>query len=369
MSKLAIKNLLQERLRLFVSVGGVAAAIVLVLVLEGVFAGSSEQLVAYIERSDADVWVMQEGVSNMHMATSVLPRTLQAPLASLPEVADAVPILYASNLIEVGGKQSFSYIVGIPPGAERGGPWAMRVGVAIPGPGEVVLPEVMVRAEGLTIGDQVTILDRPFTVVGLSEGTFSLANSVTFVAYEDMEDILAMPGTASYFLVRGAEGIAPQDLSAAVQSALPGVHAMLREELADNDRVMVNQMGVDVIRVMSFIGFAVGVLVVGLTVYTATVRRIREYGVVKALGANNGQLLRLVLIQTVAIALLSFGAAVALAYLLIPVLGYLAPEVPLLYPAGSLATWGAAIMLVALLAALLPAYRIAQVEPAVVFKE
>lgn len=369
MGKLAIKNLLQERLRLLTSVGGVAAAVVLVLLLEGVFAGSSEQLAAYIEHSGADVWVMQGGVSNMHMATSVLPESLVDQLGRTPGVARATPILYANNLVRTGDQQWFSYVVGVPVGATRGGPWAMRAGRPIPGPGEAIVPEIMMRKASLRIGDTVTILDRPFEVVGTSEGTFSLANSVTFISYGDMEAVLAAPGTASYILVEPAPGTDSQGLADSLRRAFPGTNALTRLQLADNDRLLVKQMGIDIIRVMSVIGFVLAVLVVGLTTYTSTVRRSREYGVVKALGAGYERLLILVAIQTLALTMLSLGVALMFAYGLIPILGVFVPEVPIRYPVSALITWGLLMGAIAFLAALLPAYRIARLEPAVVFKE
>jgi putative ABC transport system permease protein len=245
----------------------------------------------------------------------------------------------------------------------------MGAGDPAPGPGEAVLPELLMRKAGLDIGDSITILDRPFTVVGLSDGTFSLVNSVTFIAYGDMETVLAAPDAASYILVEPTPGTDAASLAAQLQEEVPGITAMTRAGLADNDRDLTRQMGVDIIRVMSFIGFVVGVLVVGLTTYTATVRRSREYGVVKALGATRGRLLYLVAVQTLALTMFSFALALAVAYALVPLLSLVVPEVPLRYPVASLATWAGLMVVVAFLSALLPAYRIGRVEPAVVFKE
>lgn len=369
MIHLALKNLFLERARLLVSVGGVAAALFIVLLLEGVFAGSTEQLVAYLERSDADVWVMQEGVSNMHMSTSVLPSALEGSILGVPGVEGVTPILYASNPIQAKERRWFSYIVGLRHGAERGGPWAMQEGVAIPGPDQAVISDVLARKGGIDLGDSVTILGRQFRVAGLSKGTFSMANTVTFISYRDMEELLASPEVASYFLVRAQSGVAPEDLAEHIRQTVPGVNALTREAFTASDRSMSRQMGVEVIQVMSFIGFVVGVLVVGLTVYTATVRQAREYGIAKAVGAKNRQLLGVVMLQTLTIALLGLGLAVALAYLARPLVQVLVPEVPLAYPASGLVRLGLASLAIAALASLSPAYRISRVEPAMVFKE
>jgi len=67
---LARKNLLQDRRRAVLAVGGVAASLVLVLVLDGVFAGAMHQVNAYMRNSPADVFIAQRDVRTMHMTQS-----------------------------------------------------------------------------------------------------------------------------------------------------------------------------------------------------------------------------------------------------------------------------------------------------------
>lgn len=49
--------------------------------------------------------------------------------------------------------------------------WVMQKGVALRG--EAVIPTVLARLTGITLGDTVHLTGRPFVVVGLSEGTYS----------------------------------------------------------------------------------------------------------------------------------------------------------------------------------------------------
>lgn len=65
-----LKSLTAEPVALLVSIAAAGSAFLLVLFFEAVYAGEAEQIVAYVSHADADVWVMQRGVSNMHMATS-----------------------------------------------------------------------------------------------------------------------------------------------------------------------------------------------------------------------------------------------------------------------------------------------------------
>jgi putative ABC transport system permease protein len=56
----------------------------------------------------------------------------------------------------------------------------------------------------------------------------------------------------------------------------------------------VDETFLPIVSVLVVIGFVGGVAVIGLTIYTATMEKSREYGVLKALGASNGRLYRIV---------------------------------------------------------------------------
>ena len=62
---LARRNLLADRRRLAASVVGVGLAVMLILLLEGMWAGIRSQSRAYSERSGADLFVLQPGVRDL----------------------------------------------------------------------------------------------------------------------------------------------------------------------------------------------------------------------------------------------------------------------------------------------------------------
>ena len=162
MYRWSLKSLLAEPLRFIAGSLGVASAFTLVIFFQAVFEGESRQIVAYIQNTDADVWVMQDGVSNMHMASSMLWDWKVDRIAGMPGVKDVTSILYMNTVMSAGGKQWFSYIVGLDPDATRGGPWAMTLGKPLPGPGEAVIPDVIARLTGIGLGGNISIMDGNF---------------------------------------------------------------------------------------------------------------------------------------------------------------------------------------------------------------
>ncbi|MBI4219930.1 MAG: ABC transporter permease [Chloroflexi bacterium] len=369
MLRLMWSDLTSEPLRLAVTVAGVAGALVLVLALGGLFEGTSEKIVTYPQRSGADVWVMQEGVSNMHMATSILPQSYGEAISTVDGVEQATPILYVSGVVEAEGQRWFSYVIGIREGEPNGGPWDVAQGRAVPDPGGIVVPDVFARQAGFGLGDRLTILGASFRVDGITRGTYSMANSLTFVPFEDMARLLSAGPTVSYYLVKAGDGVDPQGLATRLESAVAGTNAMTTEDFVASDRVMARQMGADIIQVMTLIGFVIGVGVVGLTMYGATVSHAREYGVVKALGATNRRLIGVVVLQAVAMIALGFGFAIGLALLLRQALPLMASDLAVSYPGALIGRVAVAAGVMAVVSSVLPAWRIPRLEPVIVFKE
>jgi putative ABC transport system permease protein len=105
-------------------------------------------------------------------------------------------------------------------------------------------------------------------------------------------------------------------------------------------------------------------LVIGLTVYSVTRDRSREYATLKALGLTRGALLRLVALQAGALALVGtvFGFLLALAAA--RGVSALAPKYLIaLGPRDALAMTAAALLF-ALVAGLVPARYLANLDPA-----
>ena len=70
---IARKNLFSERIRLAISVGGVALSVFLIGILLSLYRGWDEKVGEYVEMVPADLWVAAEGTTDFIQAASVLP--------------------------------------------------------------------------------------------------------------------------------------------------------------------------------------------------------------------------------------------------------------------------------------------------------
>lgn len=363
------RTLVSGRGRMTLSVGGVALALILIIALDAVFLGAERQSTRYIDHAGADIIVSQTGVRTMHMAASTLPAEVVAPVGDIPGIASVTPVLFASDIIAVGDTRASAYIIGLPPDATTGVAPAVASGAAMPGPGGAVIDEGLVDAAGLDLGDTVTILGRSFRIDGLSRGTAGLVNSVAIIPLDDFADLRGGGQAVSYLFVQLAPGASTEAIAERIMATLDGVTVQTLEQFAKEERLLIRDMGTSVIAVMNVLGFTVGLAVMALTVYLAIVSRRSEFGMLKAVGAGNGQLYRLVILQALGSVGFGFIAAVAITAglsLLLPVVG---STVTLAFGSGSLLRTLVASLVIAGLSALLPIRVIAGLDPAMVFRK
>ena len=375
MMRLAFHNLFQSKARLAISVGGVALALMLILALDAILTGVEARVTAYIDNSGADLFVAQKDVRNMHMASSSLPEGVVDRVRRVPGVRSASPVLYMTNVVEAGQEQGLVYVIGLPPGAagaspggDTGGPWKVLEGKAQPLPGEVVVDRGMAERMGVGLGDEVKVLGRPLKVAGLSGETASLTNSIAFITMQDFRAALGTSGVVSFVLVRAQPGEEPENLAQRIEAQVGGVTAQTREEFARQERVVIRDMSTDLVTIMNLIGLVIGLAVMSLTVYTATLSRLREYGVLKAVGARNGHLYRAVLAQTLYSVGFGLAAGVAFTLLLSALAPNLGSNLYLQVSGESLLRVGVASLVIAGLSALLPVRQIVGLDPAAVFR-
>ncbi len=365
MVPLARRNLFQERRRAVLAVAGVAVALLLVLVLQGIFAGAMRQVTAYIRHSPADLVVSQRGVRTMHMSASALSPDTVARARAVPGVAWAAGIDFTTVVVGSASGRQLSYVIGYDPTDRRGGPRRLSRGRA-PGRGEAVLDEIAAKQLHVGLGGRVQALGAAFTVSGLFRGGTSIVNTTTFVT---ADDFARLRGPAvSYVLVGARAGTKPDELARTLAATLPATTVQSRAEFARQEARIVSDMSADIMRIMAAIGFAIALAVVGLTLFTVTLAKLREYGVLKALGARPRRLAAVVAGQAVWSVALSLVVAVALALLVGAVVGRLTPTVQLVVEPADVLRVGLGGLVVGALGAILPLRRVLRVDPASAFR-
>jgi len=368
MTYLAFRNLIQHKFRLLLSIGGVALAIMLIVLLNGFLSGIYVQITAYLDNTPADLVIAQDGVTNLLSATSILPDEVENLARGVAGIEQITPIVSQFVILDIHDKKVVAYLVGYEP-EFGGGPWEMAAGRPPQKEDEIVLDWVMAQEHGFGLGDTVELLGEEFTVVGLSDGTNSWMASFIFIEKRAAENLLMIPDGSSFILVTLKPGADQKTVLDRLKRRLRDMEIVTSQTMKQNDLNLLVEVFAIPLRMMVSIAFAVGTAILGMVIYTATVERQREYGVLKAVGTKNYLLYWLVTIQGLITAITGVVIGIGLAWLAAAWIMEVSPKfLVVLEPQPVLITALVGLQM-GLLAAILPARQVARLDPADVFRK
>jgi len=118
--------------------------------------------------------------------------------------------------------------------------------------------------------------------------------------------------------------------------------------------------------ITAFLGFLVGTAIAGQTFYNFTLENLKQFGALKAMGATNGRIVGMILLQALVVGLLGYGLGTGLAALF----GERTKggELAFYTPWQLLPITGGAVVLICVLASLVSVRKVIVLEPAVVFR-
>lgn len=374
MLRLTLRRLRHQPSRTLLTCVALGGVIALLLVLAGFERGLEAQLRRIALDRGADLILVQAGTSNMTGARSVLPQAARAQAESVPGVAAAHPLTGIPVIYEQAGRRTPVFVL---VHDSVGGP--RRLTSLRPGAPErgIVLDESLARRYGLLPGDTFRVSDFPFEVQGVAKGAAALFTPFAFIRYDALidfyleadlaEDISAFP-LLSFLLVRLHPGADREAAARALEAAVPDADVHSPEALAASDARLGTAMFGSVLDLLKSVGTLIGMLVVAMLLFSSVTGRLRELGILKAIGFPNPMLFRLVLAE--ALILMAAAAPVGL-FLAWAIAGLVHAFVPLYlilpFAPASLAGSLALCILFALLGALLPARWAGRIDPARVF--
>ncbi len=358
----ARRNILADRRRLAISTLGVGLAVALILLLEGLWGGVLAGISAYPDRVGASLFVREPGT--MVLTEGAVPLSAVASIRAIPEVQRADPVIAKFAILDLHGTKEALSVIGFGPGA-MGGPWEITAGRTVEAGGEVVIDQSLAADHGVGVGDTFAVQGQPFRVVGLSSRTRTFTGGgFVFVSLESAERLFGESRTATFILVRTSS---PASVEQAIGQRI-GLAVDPPASIAAGEREVYAGILGRVFNLMILIAFAAGTLIVALTVYSGVADRLREYGIAKAMGASRRRLFRMVAGQTLVLATLGTLEGFVLFAVGSRVLVSYRPQFPSSLTFGAVGGMMIAAGVMALLAAIVPTYRVARLDPASVYR-
>jgi putative ABC transport system permease protein len=322
--------------------------------------------VAYIHETDVDVWVTGEGADSFFTPSLLFAGKL-VEVGQVQGVDQVKPLIGRALKIKKGEEGWDSYVIGFDAGAP-GGPVKVSKGSGTPAIGEIVIDDVLARVSGLKIGDEITAGVRHLKVVGISKGGNLVLAQLSFVNNEEAKALLGVAGAVNFALVTADPGVDGEDLAAKIDGEVTSVDALDSGLFASNSQKVLQRSVIPILLVIVFIAIVVGTVVVGLTVYTAVIEKEREFGILKAVGVPARELIRIVLEQSLATGLLGFVAGVVLAVVVSRVASAVIPQIVTSFRLSDIALVLAATVVMTIVAAVVPLYRVLRVDSLSVFR-
>jgi len=373
---LILRQLLYAPFRTFLTCVAVASALAVILLLEGFQSGLLIQLRNVSLDRGADLIVAQKGVSNFIASRSLLPQVTREIVEGIDGVKGAHPITSVPVIYERPGyRKSPIFFVVYDTG---GGPTNIIKGKKAASPRDIVIDESLAVIYDLDIGDSFIVADFEFRIAGIAEQSSALFTAFAFISYDDMidfffdsdlvGDISNLP-LLSYLLVELHSGADRHNVAAEIERLESEADVFLPEDIAANDVALGEALFGPVLGVLIGAGYIIALLVVGMIMFAAVHARMRIYGVMKALGFSNRFLNREIILESLAVVVLSFPVALALAQLGAWIIELRIPLylVPIFEPVPLMRTFVAAIVL-GIIGAYLPYRFIARLDTAIVFR-
>jgi putative ABC transport system permease protein len=231
-----------------------------------------------------------------------------------------------------------------------------------------VLPDG--REVPLKIGDTMELNDRRATVVGICRNTRTFQSQpVVYTTYS--RATLFAPRERkmlSFVLAEAKPGEDPKAVCRRIEQ-VTGLTALTRDEFKwKTMKYFLRYTGIPInIGIGVIMSFLVGTAIAGQTFFSFTLDNLRHFGALKAMGASNGQLLRMIMLQAVVVGCVGYGLGVGAAAMVGFAFGG-RTELAFRLLWQSLTITGGTVVIICVLASVLSMRKVVKLEPAIVFK-
>lgn len=373
MIPVARRLLFRNRGAATVTVFGVAATVSLLLFLFAVHEGVKDGSTRYVRTADVDIWVSQKNSDNILKSSSFLPAATAQRIAAIEGVGGASPLLRVITKGEIGGKRTSTlFVLAFDPATRLGAPRTVVEGTSELRPRELVLDRSFARKYDLGVGGALDIQGKRFRVAGISEGTNPLVSQFAFARLDDASTLLGLRDVASFIVVRvkDARSAEARERSLVAKRIRAAFSDLAVHESPDFVRFHEDEMNSGVLPVFfsaAVFAAAVGALLVALMLYQSILERREDYATLKAIGAGQRYLLRLVMSQALLVTAIGCIAGAAVTALVTPLILQAVPALAIRFTAVLLWVFPGALA-IGTVAAIVPVRLLRRIYPAEVFR-
>lgn len=274
-----------------------------------------------VDNSNGDIWVVDAKTSDANTLGKLDVRIVRE-VRSIEGVASAYGLVLANGTVvfpngksvpvTLIGSEAPAFAAGPPPGKIRQGSLAQLQTESAVSADFYDAPTFGLPPD---VGLQIEINGKRAVIGAQTENLRGFGGNTMYTTIERARYFGNSSDTQiSAVIVQILPGFTPQQVRDNINRHLFGIRAWTRPDLSKSTvNYVLSSSGIGV-STGTLVVFAIvsGFFIIGLTMYSAALDRIRDYGTLKAIGASNGYVRRLILTQAAIFALTGFIIAYAL---------------------------------------------------------
>ncbi len=373
---LAFRMMFHDKPKLVGTTLGVVFAVVLSAQQLGILFGLLQKNTMFVDNAEADIWITPPGTNQLQPGKRLSESILVQALTT-PGVATAAPLIYGTGSIQRpwGGSEPLTIIgLELPASAETpllGGPWNIVAGIreTIALPNGIFLEDARREKMGnVNLGSVREVNGYALTAVGFTWGLLPFGPPYSFVEAKLARSMLEVgPEEQHFVLIDVADGFTPDQVAATLQARLPDTRVMTKATFHDAivATLLGEQLGITFGTSTAF-GLLIGFIIVALSMFSSVLDNLKEFGTLKAIGATNGDLSRLLIVQSILYATL--GSFIGLGMVGFAAEGIRSANLAMIVPIELILATPAIMITLCMVASFLALRRVRKLEPGMVFR-
>jgi putative ABC transport system permease protein len=299
---------------------GVIISIFLVGQQTGIFTFLTNAMCYYVRVNDGYVWVTDNKTENVNALAPIDVR-LGFEIESLPYVEKAHQLVISNGAGRfTDGTSAGLSVVGVELPEFNG----IQDGIIFDGKHADLIPDGAVSVDFFDAkalgnpekGNYFEINGKQVYIAAITKGARSFGGGlISYTTIARARFLGNVPvNKTSAFLVKVDDDKHMQDVVNYINTNIPGVKAWMPTEFKNQTILTVLKSSGIAFSFGTLIIFALlsGFVIIGLTLYSAAIDRIKDYGTLKAIGATNGYIRKLILMQAIIYSIIGFIIGYAL---------------------------------------------------------
>jgi putative ABC transport system permease protein len=313
---LASRNLFQDRLRFATSLIGIVFSVVLVMVQLGLYFGFGRMVTTMIDHASTDLWIIANGAKSFE-DLSVLNTARRNRLLAIDGVSEVIPMIVGfSAWMLPDGVMTPVFVIGSDVTTGALPPWNVVEGMvqSLTVPGTVAIDRAYYDRLGVAgVRATAEIRGLPVTVGAVTDGIRSFTTTpYVFSDLDGARSYIGLPANlVSHFLVRLKPGADLERIRQDILANISGIQALTPDEFREQSRSfwLFGTGAGAALFAGAMLSIIVGTAIIAQTLYSSTKDHLYEFATLRAVGASNGYIYKVIVSQALINAVIGFSIA------------------------------------------------------------